>query len=553
MQKSGATIISDAIEAQGVDHVFFMDAILRHTLLDLERRGIRRVLAHSEKAAAYMADGYARATGRVGICMAQSVGAANLAAGLQDAYLDRVPVLAITGRKPDSHQHRNAYQEISHAPLFSAVTKFAAEVRTVRELPRLLGQALRQMQCGTSRPAHLDLDGLKGERIEEAQFDGSEADVAFATPSRPPAMQPAAEALTDAVKLIEAAERPIIVCGVDSHSARDAISLLAETLEIPVATSVGGRSVLPTNHPCHMGVVGTYSAPYANALLAQADLVLYIGCHLGDQVTCDWTVPASGTKIVQVDVDPAEIGRCYPGVTGLSGDLVSICNSLGKRGTPPAGRAEWRRHCIERAATWQATIKDQVAEDTGLISAEQLAVRLGQSLPENALLVADTGFSATWTAQMTDLPHREQRYIRAAGSLGWAFPAAIGAKCGLPNRPVVCFTGDGALYYHIGELETLARLNLPMVTVVNNNSALGQGRRSVKQLYQGRSGRMDDLVGFRDIDFAALAKIFGLESRRVTRASEIVPSVSEAIACGKPALIDVVTDPDSNPQVPWRP
>ena len=171
---TGARYIAEALKHLGVTHVFFMDAILRRTLVEMEQVGITRVLAHSEKAAAYMADAYARVTGRVGVCMAQSVGAANLAAGLQDAWLHRAPVLAVTGRKPAFARDRNAYQEVEHAPLYASVTKMHADVDVIDELPRYLEQAFREATDGTPRPVHLDLNGLGGQEIENATLPGAD-------------------------------------------------------------------------------------------------------------------------------------------------------------------------------------------------------------------------------------------------------------------------------------------------------------------------------------------------------------------------------------------
>lgn len=551
---SGAEFLADQIVAQGVDHVFFVDAVLRETLIELEKRGVRRILAHSEKSAAYMADGYARVTGRTGICMAQAVGAANLAAGLQDGYLDRVPILALTGRKPDTHQHRNAYQEVRHAPLYEPVTKFNAEVRTVKDLPCLLGQALRHATTGTFRPAHLDLDGLKGDLVEGGTLAGHPAELNFTRSGMTRPGLPPEDALAAAAARIDTADRPMIVCGVSGHYAKAGagIKALAEAITAPVATSVGGRSVIETGHSHHFGVVGTYSAPYANARLAEADLVIFVGCHMGDQVTYDWTLPATETPVVQIDTDPAELGRTHPNVFGLAGDLGATCQTLAARCARHPARQDWLSACIGDARDWLAAALDRAAAAEGPIPAERLAHEVGEVLPENGVLVADTGFSATWTAQFTEFRHARQTYLRAAGSLGWAFPAAIGATLG-GGRPTVCFTGDGAFYYHMGELETIQRWNVPLVTVINNNAALGQGLRSVKKLYMNRNGNLSDLVEFKMTNFADLARVFGIAGFRVEKPEDIKPTIEKALGLGAPAIVDVVTNPDSNPEPAWRP
>lgn len=554
--RTGAEFMADYFQAWSIDHVFFVDAILRETLVELEKRGIKRILAHSEKAAAYMADGYARTAGRPGVCMAQSVGAANLAAGLQDAYLNRTPVIAITGRKNVSHQYRNAYQELPHQPMYEAVTKFSADVASIGQLPYLLPQAFREAVNGTKRPAHLDLDGYRGAEIESATLRMSSEDYAqFIQPIAAAAQGVDTELADAAIQEIQKAQRPMLVLGVgaDEPQIRDAVVRFAESLNVPVATSVGARSLIETSHRLHFGVLGTYSAPYANEVFFDADLVIFAGCHVGDQITCDWRIPRLGTRIVQIDIDPTELGRNYPNVLGLPGSPAKVLAQLARADVSAPDRSAWLKRCAAAMRAWHDSQSKVTQSTVQPIRAERVAADLSECLPADAILVADTGFSATWTAQFTEFRDPGQTYLRAAGSLGWAFPAAIGAQCAAGKRPVVCFTGDGALHYHIAELETIKRWNLPLVTVVNNNSALGQGLRSVKVLYDGRDGKMDDLVMFEKLDFARIAEAYGVRGVRVERAEDIIPAIKAAIAAKEPVVIDVVTDPDCNPEPPWMP
>src|SRR4030081_349007 len=278
---NGAEWLARALAQTGMSHVLFVESVMRLTLLQLSYLGFKPVLAHSEKAAAYMADGYARVARRPGVCMAQSVGAANLASGLQDAWLGRTPVIALTGHKEPSFQHRNSYQEIPHAPLFSAVTKFSTPVLSTSELPRLLRHAWRSALAETPRPTHLDFNGLQADVIELGQT------------AEPPA--------------IETEARPIPV-----HR--------------PVA---GERGIIPTRHRLSAGVAGSYSAPPANRIVHGADLVLFIGCDTGDQVTLNWQIAPINTPIVQIEADPLDIGRSYPNTTGLVGDPKATVARLG--------------------------------------------------------------------------------------------------------------------------------------------------------------------------------------------------------------------------------
>ena len=314
--------------------------MLRRTLIELGALGVQRVLGHSEKAVAYMADGYARIAGRPGVCFAQSVGAANLASGLQDAYLGRVPVIAMTGHKPPSMQHRNAYQEIPHAPLFAPVTKFSARVDQAADLPRLMRLAWREAMTGTPRPAHLDLNGLQAEVIENGHVSE--------TPAAEPVFQmtlPPHRPIASSVEIERAAERilrakkVVIVAGegATASGAGKELLALAELLAAPIATSLGARGLVPTRHRLSVGCAGSYAAPPANQIVYEAELVVFIGCETGDQVTHTWRIPAIDTPCVQIDLDPTDIGRSYPNTTGVMGDPQSTVAALIPRWAGPRG------------------------------------------------------------------------------------------------------------------------------------------------------------------------------------------------------------------------
>lgn len=552
---TGARYLAEALKHLGVTHVFFMDAVLRRALVEMEQVGITRVLAHSEKGAAYMADAYARVTGRVGVCMAQSVGAANLAAGLQDAYLHRAPVLAITGRKPAGWRDRNAYQEIDHAPLFEAVTKMHADVETIEEFPRYLEQAFREATDGTPRPVHLDLNGLGGQLIEDGTLAGP--DMPDASVGRYPVRRlgpDPAETEVAAARLAKAG-KPVLVAGTGAIQAEayDAVRSLAEGHSLPIATSLGGRGIVPTTHPLHIGVVGTYSAPVTNQLVHEADLVLYVGCHTGDQATNDWTVPAPGTAVIQIDVDGREAGRNYPGVTGVVGDPGLALDALAAAMDDALDWADWAADAGGRIDAWRESMTEHRTSDAAPMRVERLCHEISETLPEDGILVADTGYSGIWTGTVLDLKHPGQTYLRAAGSLGWSLPAALGAKAGAPDRPVVCFTGDGGLYYHVPELETARRRGLPVVVVVNNNSCFGQGVDKVRELYGDTPGNPDELNRFTDTNFAEVARAFGCEGIRVERPEEIRPALERALAMNVPVLVDVVTDPEPRAPAAWTP
>ncbi len=551
---TGAETLAAMLAGYGVTHVFFVDAILRRSLIAMEGHGIRRILAHSEKAAAYMADGYARATGRVGVVMAQSVGAANLAAGLQDAYLHRAPIVALTGRKPPFAQQRNAYQEIEHRPMFRPVTVFDADVDAADELPRLLRQAFRVATGPTPRPTHLDLAGLQGEVIETATVtaDASTEPRHAAIPAHRAGPAPGDSAA--AAARLSAARKPVIVAGAGAmiSGAGGMLLALARRLGAPVATSLGARGIIDTRDPLSIGTVGTYGAPPANRIVHAADTVLYVGTHAGDQPTLDWRVPAPGTPIVQVDADAAEIGRAYPNTIAVPADPRLALEAL-LPALPAAARddgfALWAAGLM---ADWRAAMAPLLASDASPIRVERLCADLSAVLPEDAILVADTGYSGIWTSTCVELTPR-QLYLRAAGSLGWSFPAAIGAALAAPGRPVLCFSGDGAIYYHLTELETARRHDVPLVLVINNNSGFAQGLINVRRMQGNRPGNPEEIIRFGPTDFAAIARGFGVEGIRVEQAEEIRPALERALAMRRPVVVDVATDAEVRAPEPWSP
>ena len=551
--RTGARYLAETLVAYGVDHVFFMEAILRYTLVELETLGVRRIMAHSEKGAAYMADGYARASGKVGVCMAQAVGAANLAAGLQDAYLARSPIVAFTGHKPIPQLHRNAYQEIAHPPLYQAVSGFSAAVEEAGQLPFLVRQAFREATGTVPRPAHLDLAGLSGQIIETETIAGEiEADPRH---GRIPAYRgaPAPEDVAAAAKRITAAERPIAVVGGGAvqSGAGSAVRALAGR-GIPIAYSLDGKGIVADDDATTVGVVGHYSAPYANRVVHEADLVIFIGCDTGDQATENWQVPGPGIPIVQIDAEPAELGRNYTGVCGVCGDPKLVLEALVER-LPARPGSDWvaRAQALRRA--WRTEIEPLSASTATPITVERLCREVTAALPPDAVLVADTGYSGIWTGTLVDLCGPGQSYLRAAGSLGWSFPAALGAQCAVPGRPVVCFTGDGGFYYHLSELETARRWGIPLTVVVNNNAALGQDITGVGVAYGGRNGRWQDLTHFEAVDFAEVAAAFGCRSTRVEDPADLAEALAAAIAADEPTVVDVATDPLPRAPEAWAP
>lgn len=544
---TGAQFIADMLAQYEVTHVFFVPAIMSHTLAELDKRtGIKRIMTHGEKAAVYMADGYARATGKPGVSFAQCIGAANLAAGLRDAYLACAPLVVFTGGPYPSSRGRHYYQQIDDLPLFKPLTKFSARADDVTRLPDLMRQAFREATSGTPGPSHIELLGHLGElETKVADFE------VFAEPrfTRVPPFRsrPEDDAIAEAARLLEQVERPILIAGGGARASQAGpeVIALAEKLGMPLATALNAKDLVPANHPLNVGVPGQYSRASANRAVLEADLVFFVGSHTGSQVTFKWQVPREGTRVIQLDINPAELGRHYPNTVSLCGDAKIALHMLIERvdAASAARREPWRRRIAELTANWKAEWRDRMYSDALPIRPERLCAELSRLLPRDTLVVSETGHAGMWTGAFLELDQPGQGYIRAAGSLGWGLPAALGAKLACPDRPVVLFSGDGGFWYHLSELETAVRWNIPVVLLVNNNRSLNMEIDIYTDAYGGKLERNHgELWKFTEVSFAALAQQMGAVGLTVKKPSELAGALDQALSCGRPAVIDVITE-----------
>src|SRR2546426_623782 len=462
---TGNRYFAEAVHAYGVTHVFFVPTIMLPAMAEMEDMGIRRVVTHGEKAAAYMADAYARASRRPGICLAQTIGSANLAAGLRDAYMACAPVIALTGGVDAASRYKHVYQEIEDFPVWEQVTKGNFHVDALERFPDLLRQAFR------------------------------------------------------------------------------------------VATSLNATAALPDDHPLNVGVPGSYSRWCANRVLSEADLVFFIGSHAGGQVTTNWQVPRPGIAAIQLDIDPEELGRNYPLQAALLGDAKVTLQRLIASLQPARPRQEWLSRAQGLVREYQDESDQMRNSDAVPIRPERICKEISDWLPEGGVVLSDTGHSGMWTGQMIRLTRPGQRFLRCAGSLGWGFPATLGAKCALPERPVIGFCGDGGFYYHLAELETAARFNINVIMLVNNNYALNQEKHLFDSAYKGQQrGRATEMWHFsREVNFARVAEAMGCVGIRVERPEDIRPALDKALASNCPAVVEVISDVDAMAKRAWRP
>ena len=553
---TGNRYFAEAMQAYGVSHLFFVPTMMLPAMAEMEGMGIKRVVTHGEKAAAYMADGYARASRRPGICLAQNIGSTNLAAGLRDAFMACSPVIALSGGLDGNQRYRHFYQDVDDFAVWEPVTKANFRVETLRQFPALLRQSFRVATSGAPGPVHLEIRGNHGQVLEEEEDLEPHFESRF---RQYPAFRPLAEpeSVNAAAIALANAARPMILAGggVVASDAGAEVVRLAELLSIPVATSLNAKEIMADDHPLNVGVPGTYSRWSANRALSEADLVFKIGSHTGGQVTTLWQVPAPGTTVIQLDIDADELGRNYPNAVSLLGDAKVTLQQLiaeVKNGPP---RSEWLNRVRSIVDEYWEETEPMRSSDAVPIRPERICREISEWLPAGGVVVSDTGHSGLWTGQMLRLTRPGQRYIRCAGSLGWAFSASLGVKAALPDQAVVCFCGDGGFYYHLAELETAARYGLNAVVVVNNNFALNQEKQLFDSAYGGEEhGSGYDMWHFRtEANLARVAEDLGCVGIRVERPADIRPALEKALGANRPVVVEVLSDVAAQAKRAWTP
>ncbi len=397
---TGARCLAEFLERSGVTHVFWVPAVLFETLDELGRGNrVSRIMAHGEKAAVYMADAYARVSGRPGICFSQMIGASNLAAGLRDPWLAHTPMVAITGAAVPEYYNRRTYQQVYDRPAFQEVTKEQSRIEHPELLPETLRQAFRTATSGTPGPVQIEIAG------HSAEIETIEADLDVIIEERfqqLPPYRPVADSdgIDAALALLAKAERPVIVAGggVRASGAGAQVVALAERLAIPFATALNAKDTVPGCHPLNLGVPGTYSRESANRALLEADLVFFIGSHTASQVTAHWHLPPAGTTVIQLGIDGAELGRHYANAVSLMGDARATLDVMVARadGASAGSRAPWTARAAELVADWRAKM-------AGFMDSDAQADPPRAHLPRAQRLVAG--------GRHPGLRHRPRRHV----------------------------------------------------------------------------------------------------------------------------------------------
>jgi acetolactate synthase-1/2/3 large subunit len=545
----GAEAFVKLLAAHGVDTVFGLCGDTSLPLYDaLARLGgpgghsIRHILTRDERSAGYMADTYARLTGKVGICEGPSGGGATyILPAVAEANESSVAMIAVTTDISVSSRGKFTLTELDQKALFRPVTKWNTVIDRAADIPASVRRAFREATGGRPGAVHLGLPyDVQKEAVDEADVWAEPAHATY--PARRAGPDPAD--VEKAARALAEARRPVIVVGggVVIAGAFAELRALAERLDAPVLTTISGQGALEDSHPLSAGVVGSNGGTLpTRALVGEADLVLFVGCRAGSVTTERWRFPAKGTPVVHVDIDPAVIGAIYPTKAAVVADaklaLGAIVAALGKGGTGGDAAARVAAARAERAAAFEALAKS----DDRPIKPERLVAEMAAVLPDDAVIVADPGTPCPYFSAFYPKRRTGRWFVtnRAHGALGYSLPAVVGAAIARPQSKCVAVMGDGSFGFACGEMETIARLNLPVTLVVVSNAVYGWIKAGQKSGYGQRYFSVD----FNRTDHAAVAAAFGLKSWRVEDPAKLRATLAEAFAHGGPTLVDVVCQP----------
>lgn len=551
----------------GVSHIFGLPGDTSMTLYDAlyhRRDAIRHVMFRDERSASFAADAYARFTNRIGVTEGPSGGGATyIVPGVAEAHGSAVPLLCLTTDTPVSEEGRGVLTELDQVTLFTAVTKWTTKIKTSEGLPEALRRALRLATSGRPGATHLALpaDVLAGD-IGNAS---THTDPLWgSTPAAPVRPDPAA--IERAARIIAGAERPVIVAGGGVHASRawDALTRFAETLNIPVATSINGKGSVAETSAVSLGVVGGNGGrEYTNRAVMEADLLFLIGTRTDSVTTLNWTLPAKpeqgGPAVLQLDMEPWEVGNNYRAAVPLVGDarlaLQDLLAAVENPATVGARNAPRIAALAEEAAAWWDRIADDGQSEMRPIHPARLIRHLRAILPDDPLIVADPGTPTPYLAAQfqTRVAGRGFAIPRAHGGLGYAIGGVVGAAMAArPGQRVVAMMGDGSFGMSCGDLETISRVGAPVVVILCNNGSFGW-IKELQHLYHDRRYYSVDFST--ETDYGAIARAFGFKSARVADPNDLEGAMRTALADGGPYFLDVLTAPpmeETPPVAAWQ-
>lgn len=527
----GAQILCHVLEAEGVDVIFgYPGGAILPTYDALRDSRIHHVLVRHEQGAAHMADGFARASGRVGVAMATSgPGATNLVTGIATAFMDSIPIVCITGQVPSAAIGTDAFQEADILGLVTPITKHAILVRRPEDVAAAIREAFGVARSG--RPGPVVVDITKDAQLRTAEL----IDPGPYTPPTPP-RPPLTEADLDrATELLQHAERPLILCGhgVIAAGAAKPLRLLAERLDAPVASTLLGLGALSTSHPLHLGMMGMHGHAWVNQAIQQADLLLAVGMRFDDRVTGDPTTFAPGARILHIELDAAEIGKVIPTEMGLCGDASEVLHRLLPRLTG-ARHPAWRGALAEAKAAEQE--RDLTHRDATTMSAPGVIAQLATLIGPDATVATDVGQHQMWQAQSWQ--HSRPRCLLTSGGLGtmgYALPAAIGARFARPDAEIWVVVGDGGFQMTACELSTLTQERLKLNILLVNNASLGMVRQLQEMFYEERY----IATPLHNPDFDLLSRAHGLTHLHVRQRDHLAAAIEAARATPGSCVIEL--------------
>ena len=543
--------IAKMIKAYDVEHIFTVAGsplnILYHCQVD---EGIKVVLGRSERSVMSMADGYARLNGKPAFGYVQfGVGACALPPVFSEASWGQSPLIVISGSTNTNTRDRYEYQEVDSLPMMSSCTKWAGAMPAPDRVPDILRTIMRTTLSGIPGPAFLEVPANTFRAPLSADPD-IRPDAGFKRVGERPVAADAA-AVERLIGLLSKAERPVILSGGETifSEAWPELVAFAEALQIPVATSTAGKGGIAETHPLALGVIGRYGRRVTNEVAVECDLMIVVGSQLSAMTTHTFNFPPQGTKIAHFSVDPTSLGRTYAEEISINADarsaLQAILAAAEAAGLDGSKWADWTAACQQRVADWRQKYSDLAAETVinGRINPRHLMKVLDDHVAGDDLVIGDTGSASRWTGSLVETKSAGRTFQRAAGSLGWAFPGGLGAKLAVgKSRRVFTVIGDGGLGYHIGDLETAVRMDIPAITIVMNNASFA-GYRGLLNNNMGEETELPaELSTFNDVRFADVAKGFDAFGERVEDPDEIAPALRRAEESGKPALLDVVVD-----------
>jgi len=545
MKMTGAQALLEGFRREGVEVIFGYPGgsllPIYDTLYDV--KDIRHILVRHEQGAAHAADGYARASGKVGVCMATSgPGATNLVTGIATAYMDSVPIVAITGQVPTFAIGKDSFQEVDITGITMPITKHNYLVTDPTDIPRMVKEAFHI--AGSGRPGPVLIDFPRDMQQAEIEFDYPET---IELPGYRPTLTGHPMMIKRAADLLDSAQRPLIYGGggVNSSDAQEELVALAERIEAPVTMTLLGKGGFPEDHDLYLGMPGMHGTAYANYALHEADVILAVGTRFDDRVTGKLDMFARNAKFIHIDIDPAEIGKNILPLLPIVGDVKHVLAEIGKR-VAPKKHPDWRKTVDDWKKQYPMGWKGDGLKPQFVVQ------EIDRATKGNAIIVTEVGQNQMWAAQWYACKHtRHFLSSGGLGTMGYGFPAAIGAQVACPRDAVWDIAGDGSIQMNIQEMATAVVEKLPVKIAVLNNGYLGMVRQWQTLFFKDRLSHTDIRVG--TPDFVKLAEAYGAVGIRVIDPSEVRPAIKKAMALkDRPCLIDFLVARDENvmPMVP---